>query len=150
MKNGTATQVDLRLVGQETSPWGDANDHAGYCPQMLQPYDPRWVFAVRAATELNRSSSPLLITESRERIIGQAMGMGLSRFDAMAIISIVAGEAAAGRDPLGSGIESRLATIGHNPNQRSQQSKTCGISMAFAAVTTALIMGGFIYAMMNL
>jgi len=148
MKNGTAIQTPLQLVGRQHLPWDDAADRAVRSPNMLQPYDPRWVFAVRAAEAITRSGHAVIEEEHRERLIRHAGGMGLSRFDALGIISIVAGEAAAGRHPLGADTEYRLANMGSAA--AACPTKACGVPVALAVAVTAAVMAIFAYAVLTL
>lgn len=148
MKNGTAIQNSFRLVGRPASPWDDASDHAVRCPQMLQPYDPRWVFAVRVASELERTEQAALQDEHREKLIHQASTMGLARFDAQGVIAIVAGQAAAGRPSLGADTEFRLANMGGAST--ACPTKTCGVPVALAVAITTVVMAVFTYAALTL
>ncbi|MFT5423105.1 MAG: hypothetical protein ACI89L_000878 [Phycisphaerales bacterium] len=148
MKNASAIQTPFRLVGRAHQPWDDAADHAKRCPQLLQPYDPRWVFAVRAAEAVTRADNAMLGEDSRERLIRQASGMGLSRFDALGVIAIVAGEAAAGRHPLGSETEYRLTHV-PTPAQACNE-RTCGVPIALAIALTAAVMALFTYGVLTL
>jgi len=148
MKNSTAIQTPLHLVGREAQPWDDATDHAERSLHLLRPYDPRWVFAVRAAEDISRTGHTAILDQSRERLVRHAQAMGLSRFEALGVIAIVAGELAAGRHPLGADTEYRLANM--SAPAAACPTKTCGVPVALAVAITALVMAVFTYAALTL
>ena len=70
---------------------GDASASAS---TITDPFDPRWVLAVRAAEQMNGAVLPL---ERRQRLIRLGRTMGLTPFDANMIIAIVQDQARRGR-----------------------------------------------------
>lgn len=97
----------LRLVGgdEDSSTTGSKQRHtarqavarenlAAAGNLTLDPTDPRWVFAVRAAGQLDGT---LLTPERREKLMRVARLLGIRVFDANVIIAIVQDHARQGR-----------------------------------------------------
>lgn len=66
-------------------------------PPIADPFDPRWVLAVRTAEQLQGSILP---PDRRERLLQIGKMLRLSAFDSNLIIAIVQDQARRGRDPL--------------------------------------------------
>src|ERR1051326_6620618 len=73
--------------------------------------DPRWGFAVRAASRLQGGAAAILAPEDRAILGDLARRLGLRAFDASLIIAIVQDAARSGMDPLGVATEDGLAMI---------------------------------------
>ncbi len=66
-------------------------------PPALDPADPRWVLARRAAEQLDGSA---LSPDRRERLVRLGKVMGLTAFDAHLVLAVVQDQARRGVDPV--------------------------------------------------
>lgn len=150
------TAPRLRLSGDAVLPTGNtmprrntagvpARAHAPFAaaqptprPPDLTTADPRWVFAVRAASALTPASGGILPPERRQRLTKDAAALGLRPFDAALIIAIVQDAARTGRDPLGGHTADQLALIRPAPARRTAPPDTLMLVVATIAVLVAL------------
>lgn len=79
-------------------------------PQILAT-DPRWVLAVRAASQIQGGRAAVLTPDRRCGLLALASRMGLRPFDASLVIAVVQDAARAGDPLLGPETEHRLAII---------------------------------------
>lgn len=99
----------LRLVSADVAPTPHTlpADHI----RPTDPADPRWVFAVRVAQQLDGGRAAILCFEKRKRLHHTAKRLGLRPFDAGLVIAIVQDAARTGR-PLGPATTDRLSLVG--------------------------------------
>ncbi|MFG0305810.1 MAG: hypothetical protein ACF8Q5_06310 [Phycisphaerales bacterium JB040] len=142
MNTAISNTNELKLVGREVA-WEHAARHHAHGPQILQPFDPRWVFAVYAAQFLVRPQNCCFGGDARESALHRATAMGLSRHAAINILAIVGAEIAAGREPLGPMTETKLVQLA-NPFAKDRAEHP-GVPLYAVVIVTALVMGAFAF-----
>jgi hypothetical protein len=99
----------------------------------LDPTDPRWVLAVRAASQLENGT---LTPERRERVMRTARLLGVRPFDANVIIAIAQDHARRGV-PLGDAADLIAMTGGADGDRRD---RSTNLARWLAALTAAAVL----------
>ncbi|MEX2219725.1 MAG: hypothetical protein WD749_13310 [Phycisphaerales bacterium] len=77
----------------------------------IEPFDARWVLAVRTSQLLDGGRAAILRPDHRRKLVSMAVGLGLRPFDANLVIAIVQDSARSGLPVLGRMTEDRLVLV---------------------------------------
>lgn len=133
MSHVLSDRLVLRLVAGSVP--GSAA--AAALPPALQPDDPRWALAVRAASLLEGGRAAILTADRRRALMSLAAAMGLRPFDAALVIAIVQDAARTGRHPFAStDVAARLALL---PPARADDVRPARFMFAAALLAGALV-----------
>jgi len=143
-RSTAATAVMLRgnYPVQPARRIGQIQAEPGINPAVPVPAatDPRWVLAVRAASQIQGGSAALLTPERRRGLLVLATQMGLRPFDASLVIAIVQDSARAGHDPLGITTESRLALVPAPPVRQARHASVASLLAASIGLAAAMFL----------
>jgi hypothetical protein len=147
MAGSQASIPALRLVNEGAFPDASSSraHHAPHLRTVLEnkiasqisAIDPRWVFAVQVAKNLDGGRAASLAPDRRKRLVAAGVGMGLRTFDANLIIAVVQDGVRTGEGGLSREVESRLAFI-KGANRSDERGRTIATVLLIAAIAVGV------------
>lgn len=115
----------------------------------LSALDPRWIFAVQVAKNIEGGRAAILIPERRHKLLIIATSLGLRPFDANLVIAVVQDGARSGEGSLSNEAEDRLKLIrpADQPHSRRQRFSESTLNLIVSGTTVVVAVGIFFTAL---